>query len=415
MHHLPLLGAVAALCVASAHGQAPFYDHFGESSQTQLGYWIAPLGDIDNDGSADYISGAPFDGARRYARLFSGRHGTTIRDTVQPTSVLFYAHRVCGGGDVNADGVPDYGVATWFLGGQVWIHSGKDGSIIHTKNGSPSDTLGYDIRIISDIDGDKFDDFMAGSNFGGVNNTGYASIWSGKTGQVIRTHDGPVGFGSYGRVISSGGDMDGDGTDDYAVSAPGLSHAGRVDVFSGKTGKLIRSVQGGTSGHWFGISVDLTGDLDRDGFADLVVGALSGGPNNAGYVNIYAGKDGSLIRTLDGVANLDQFGFAAAWPATSTAMVSWISWWGRPKRTSTAARVAVRRSTTGFGCALARGRSNSASGTASKVETTSARPSRALETRPEMVSMTSPSVRLAMTRMPRTAAWLASIRVRMFR
>ena len=307
-------GAVLALCLSgSLFAQSPLYDHFGDSTQNQLGTWVEPLGDIDGDGLADYVSGAPFTITTRYARLWSGRDGTVIRDTVQPGTISWYGYRVCGGGDVNADGVPDYGVSTWNGNGQIWIHSGKDGKLLYTKSGGAGDSLGYSVQIVSDLNGDKHADFLACAYYNGKNGAGYVSVWSGKDGSLLRTHDGPAGFGGYGRALSAGGDIDKDGVADYAIASPGYQNVGLVDLFSGKTGALIRSLKGTTTGEWFGIGLDIRGDVNRDGYADVAVGSLRGGANGGGYVTVYSGSDGKSFRTVDGAKSNDGHGESVAW------------------------------------------------------------------------------------------------------
>jgi hypothetical protein len=86
----------------------------------------------------------------------------------------------------------------------------------------------------------------------------------------------PYGSTSLASPLSRAGDVDADGVEDYAIGdTNNASHgaaAGRVAVFSGRTGAQIREFFGAAHDQ-FGTSIASVGDLDADGHADLVVGA----------------------------------------------------------------------------------------------------------------------------------------------
>ncbi|MBI3448003.1 MAG: FG-GAP repeat protein [Acidobacteria bacterium] len=139
---------------------------------------------------------------------------------------------------------------------------------------------------------------------------GRAFVFSGATGQLVLTLNAPdvTSGGRFGETVAGIGDVDGDAVPDIAVGASGVSEGklkrcGRVYIFSGATGSLLRTISAPApaAGIRFGFVVAAAGDVNGDGAGDLVVGAPRGktpGKGKTGAAYLFSGIDGALLATL---------------------------------------------------------------------------------------------------------------------
>jgi hypothetical protein len=74
-----------------------------------------------------------------------------------------------------------------------------------------------------------------------------------------------------------------------------LARPGRVFVYDGHKAELLHTFTGAAPDDWFGVSADGAGDVDQDGFADVVVGAGRDAPFHA---RIYGGQKGAILHEL---------------------------------------------------------------------------------------------------------------------
>jgi hypothetical protein len=110
-----------------------------------------------------------------------------------------------------------------------------------------------------------------------------------------RTFDGEPGA-LLGSAVAAAGDVDGDGFTDILAGAPGAS-PGKAHLYSGRTGGLIRTFTGSQASIGFGRAVAGMGDLDGDSIPDVAVGTLL--PTTGAWsVILYSAKSGSILRTV---------------------------------------------------------------------------------------------------------------------
>ena len=173
-----------------------------------------------------------------------------------------------------------------------------------------NDGLGYSVSSAGDVNGDGFADLIIGApyNSAGGSNAGRVYIYFGgiiqdNVADMIIT--GAAAIDLFGYSVSSAGDVNADGYADVIVGAiyndAGGSNAGRAYIyFGGSLPDTLADVimTGEAASDDFGNSVSSAGDVNGDGYSDVIVGALhnSSGGSNAGRVYIYFG--GSAMNNL---------------------------------------------------------------------------------------------------------------------
>jgi len=202
-------------------------------------------------------------------------------------------------GDMNGDGFVDL-IYGYILddrngpeSGRAMILSGRDGSILFDRSGTPGSTFGNSFAGVGDVDGDGRDDFLVGASYFFGSMVGRAFLFSGASGRIIRKFQGDVPGDGFGRVVAYAGDVDADGFGDFFFGLPfartnGIQ-SGLFRILSGRDTSLLLQVEG-EAGDRLGFHMGFEGDVDGDGFADGLVGGDHFKPTR-----IYSGKDGEVL------------------------------------------------------------------------------------------------------------------------
>ena len=306
-------------------GERPDHDIWTDRPYEQAGTSVATAGDVNGDGIDDLIVGAPghydLKGAAYvvYGKaeglqsltlgILSPEHGFTISGGWSATALGF---AVAAAGDVNADGLGDIivsapnadGSGFDYWAGRTYVIFGKVGGYDGFSPGDLTPSTGF--TIVGDSSNDGSGNSVASA--GDVNGDGFADV-------IVGAMYGDDGGESAGEAYVIFG------------HAGGFGVAGVVDL-TGLTADVGFVVQGGSAGDGLGVSVAAAGDLNGDGYGDIIVGASgdAGGGDQAGAAYVLWGKAGGFgaridLNTLapaDGfVIQGDQAGDFAGWSVSS--------------------------------------------------------------------------------------------------
>jgi hypothetical protein len=332
---------------------------------------VSSAGDVNGDGFDDFIVGAPFAGYYGGGESYvvfgkADWSGSPTPDITAPDGANgfklvgtegYSGFSVSSAGDVNGDGFDDLIVLAPFAyneryeRGQSYVVFGKsswaetpalDLGSLDGINGfrlSPIDvrySAGHLVSTAGDFNGDGFDDLIIGAPYGaGDSGESYVVFgkesWVGTPSVDLAALDGGNGIALVGIKsddvsgwsVASAGDVNGDGFDDVIVGAPqlgselgyGVSRGesylvyGKAD-WSGTPALDLAALDGSNGftllgadiGDGTGLSASSAGDLNGDGFSDLVIGApgadkANGFEEGASYV-VFGGNFAGAVTHL---------------------------------------------------------------------------------------------------------------------
>ena len=313
----------------------------GNQIDATFGRSVSLAGDLNGDGYSDVIVGSDyFDNGQTNEGAAYIYHGSSTGISTT-ASVILEANQsnarfgisVSSAGDVNGDGYSDVivgaslydnyytdeGVAFVYHGSSIGLNS-TFVIMIYRNQGYAS--LGKSVASLGDVNGDGYSDIILGAvNYdNGQIDEGAAFVYHGSVNglsntaaTIIESNQAGVGFGF---SISSAGDVNGDGYSDAIVGAyaftNGQAYEGAAFVYQGSVSGISTSVaamlESNQANAAMGWSVSSAGDVNGDGYSDVIVGAYNydNGQNNEGAVLVYNGSPSGINTTAAAVLEGNQ-------------------------------------------------------------------------------------------------------------
>lgn len=307
----------------SEHAFGPDDLQYVGAAGGSAGTAVASAGDVNDDGYGDLLVTSPgaagqgesstvaaylLLGSDEPASSTLATSGVELDGLASPNTAAYAA---AGVGDVNGDGADDFlvgeyrydtgeGAASLFLGSAAPVSeplSAADAGF----SGVDNDCAGYSLAGAGDFDGDGYADLVVGA-FRDESSNGAAYVVLGSTaprsGALVDASAKLSGADveEAGFSVAGAGDLDGDGFADIIIGAPlnGIAglNSGAMYVVRGtstpQSGALLDAGQmflGEAAGAAAGVAVSGAGDVDADGFDDVLVGAyLMSGGDGAAYL-----------------------------------------------------------------------------------------------------------------------------------
>jgi hypothetical protein len=325
----------------------PIWSIESDQARAHLGYSVSTAGDVNRDGYSDVIIGAyRYDNVENNEGRVFIFHGSPSGLESVPTPILEsnladagFGNSVATAGDVNGDGFSDVIIgARWYSNGEsyegrAFVFLGSPAGIRTpaawvTESNQIEANYGFWVSTAGDVNDDTFSDVVISARWydNGQMDEGRAYVFHGSaTGLALApawTAESNQEGALFGASVSTAGDVNGDEFDDVIVGATWFDNdeidEGRAYLFYGSATGLLPTAswtaEGNTDVVWFGGSVSTAGDVNHDGYSDVVVGS----EHFASKAFLYLGSPAGLAFDPAWVERSwnplpTNFGFSVAW------------------------------------------------------------------------------------------------------
>lgn len=314
------------------------WETHGSSDFEWFGYRRANMEDANGNGSWDLLVACPEAStnglsANGYVCGLNLADGTMIWQTHGSTTNERLGNTFLMGRHLNTDGVRDVVVANpeadtngYFHNGFVTALSGIDGSQLWRVDGVGNNRMfGQGLNTSNDLDGDGMKDLVINDPDGATGfffQNGVVEALSGTTGASIWQISGSIFLQRFGASLEFSDDMNGDGVDDIFLGSPddssgSLAMNGSIQAIDGASGNIFWSTSGSVSTDMFGAEMHLVGDVDGDGFIDILTANASANTNGLienGSVALLSANTGAVLWRRDGTVTGHLLGYSVAMP-----------------------------------------------------------------------------------------------------
>ena len=322
-----LLSLILISRVSSSWTAKNMFTFSGVETGDDFGNSVSLAGDLNGDGYHDIVVGAPL-------------HSYPWPGSDIGATYVVYGGETTSLSDINFASTPNPDPLTtgFFILGNAF-----------------GDKFGYSVSCAGDVNNDGYDDIIIGAPFKSNAQGAIYVIYGGKnqdfsnldlssqsldpstTGFMIT---GEAASGYFGYSVSNSGDINYDGYADIFIGAPGREEV--YVIYGGEKSSMSNidlssvtldpattgfTLKGSVSGDYFGCSVNSAGDIDKDGYDDLIIGAWKKNDNRGAAYVVYGGKKSIMSNidlskvtlkpattgfTLQGKVAGDEFGFSVS-------------------------------------------------------------------------------------------------------
>lgn len=319
----------------------------GDQENSWFGVSVSTAGDVNGDGYSDVIVGAMgYDNGQMdegkvfvYYGSMTGLSKTPSWTAEGDQEKALFGGSVATAGDVNGDGFSDIMIGArgyndgQQAGGRVYVFYGSatglpdapDWMVTGDQN---DDQFGISVSTAGDVNSDGYSDVVIGASWydNEEMDAGRVFAFYGSADGLSDTPDwtaeGEQAYAFFGNSLSTAGDVNGDGFSDVVIGAYGFDHEqmmeGRAFVYYGSANGLLLApnwtAEGNQKGASFGRAVSTAGDVNRDGYGDIIIGSSDNGEGYRGQAVVFYGSQTGLSAvpawTAESSQNNSSFGEA---------------------------------------------------------------------------------------------------------